>query len=315
MFPISGGVFLGWALGSNDAANVFGTAVASRIVRYSTAVILAAVFVIVGAVTGGRRGLETLSGITAQTPLSAFVVSVTAAAAVTLMTCLKLPVSTSQAVMGAIVGMGLGAGTEVNLYALLKVTICWVGTPLGAALACFLLYPLLARLMDFLRLSVVGRSFFIRIGLTVAGCYGAYALGANNVGNVTGVFCAAGMFDQPGALGGILPAALIGGGSIALGIVTFSRRVMTTVGSRVVPLDGFSALAAVLAAALTVHVYAVIGVPVSTSQAIVGAVLGIGLLKGMRTVNRRTLYRILFGWVAAPVIPGVICFCLAGIAL
>ena len=57
---LSGGVFLGWALGSNDAANVFGTAVASRIVRYSTAIVLAAVFVLIGAATEGRRGLETL---------------------------------------------------------------------------------------------------------------------------------------------------------------------------------------------------------------------------------------------------------------
>ncbi len=141
MFLISGGIFLGWALGSNDAANVFGTAVASRIVRYSTAVVLAAIFVLIGAVTGGRHGLETLSGITAQTQLSAFVISVAAAATVTAMTALKLPVSTSQAVLGAVMGMGLGAGSTVDWHSVLKVGICWVGTPLGAALVSILLYP------------------------------------------------------------------------------------------------------------------------------------------------------------------------------
>lgn len=306
-----GGVFLGWALGSNDAANVFGTAVASRIVRYSTAIVLAAIFVFVGAATEGRRGLETLSEITTQTPLSAFIVAVTAALVVTLMTSLRLPVSTSQAVMGSIIGIGLGMGSVINWTSISKVVICWIGTPIGAALICCALYPCLARLISLLKLNMVARSFFIKIGLTVAGCYGAYALGANNVANVTGVFCAAGMFDQIGVMDGALAAALIGGGSIALGIVTFSRRVMTTVGSRLVQLDGFSALAATLAAAVTVHVYAVVGVPVSTSQAIVGSVLGIGLLKGARAVNRRTLWRILFGWIVTPLMPGVICFCIA----
>ena len=186
-----------------------------------------------------------------------------------------------------------------------------MGTPLGAALVCFVLYPSLSRLMDLLRLNVVARAIFIKAGLTVAGCYGAYAVGANNVANVTGVFCAAGMFNEPGLIGGYFGAALIGGGSIALGILTFSRRVMTTVGSQLVPLDGFSALAATLAAAATVHVYAVVGVPVSTSQAIVGSVLGIGLYNGIRTVNRRTIQRILFGWICTPVIPGAVCFCIA----
>ena len=56
-FLIFGGVFLGWSLGSNDAANVFGTAVASRMVRYRTAVVLICIFVIAGAVLQGGPGI------------------------------------------------------------------------------------------------------------------------------------------------------------------------------------------------------------------------------------------------------------------
>jgi len=83
---------------------------------------------------------------------------------------------------------------------------------------------------------------------------------------------------------------------------------MTTVGSRLVQLDAFSALVAVVAEAITVHIYAVIGVPVSTSQAIVGAILGIGLFKGVKTINRRTLFNIFSGWLCTPVVSGLICF-------
>ena len=57
---LSSGLFLGWALGSNDAANVFGTAVGTRMVRWSTAAIICSIFVVLGAVISGagscRRG-------------------------------------------------------------------------------------------------------------------------------------------------------------------------------------------------------------------------------------------------------------------
>ncbi len=67
MYQLSGRVFLGWALGANDAANVFGTAVASRMIRHRTAVIVTAMFVVLGAVIGGAGGMHTLSGLTEQT--------------------------------------------------------------------------------------------------------------------------------------------------------------------------------------------------------------------------------------------------------
>jgi PiT family inorganic phosphate transporter len=103
-------------------------------------------------------------------------------------------------------------------------------------------------------------------------------------------------------------ATVIGGVSIAFGAVTYSKRVMLTVGSGLVPLDGFSAFIAVLSEAITVHIYAIIGVPVSTSQAIIGAVVGIGLAIGTRAVNNRTLLTIVLGWLSTPLIAGILAF-------
>ena len=97
-------------------------------------------------------------------------------------------------------------------------------------------------------------------------------------------------------------ACLIGSLAIALGVVSYSKNVMMTVGKNLVKLDAYTAFIAILAEAATVHAYAMIGVPVSTSQAIVGAVLGIGLLKGVRTIDKGTLWRILFGWTGAPAV-------------
>jgi len=92
---------------------------------------------------------------------------------------------------------------------------------------------------------------------------------------------------------------ILGGVSIAAGVLTYSKNVMYTVGKKITPLDPFSALVAVLAEAVTLHTFAKIGVPVSSSQAVVGAVVGVGLVRGAKMVNRKMLTMILIGWVAA----------------
>jgi len=135
----------------------------------------------------------------------------------------------------------------------------------------------------------------MKLGLIAVGCYGAYALGANNVANVVGAFVGASVLSAR-------TGVILGGLSIVVGSVTFSKRVMTTVGSRITPLDPFSALVVIMAEAITVHIYTQIGVPVSTSQAVVGAVAGIGLLSGVKMINRTMLLFILIGWILTPVI-------------
>ena len=294
MWKLISGVFMGWALGSNDSANIFGTAVASKTIRYRTAVILCASFVIVGALLEGQAGLKTLSGLTTQTLNTAFISSLAAALTVTLMTILKLPVSTSQAAVGAIIGIGILHG-DLNLSGLTKVALVWVGTPTGALVLSLILYPVLAKLLDIIPMNIFTRDYVIKASLLIAGSYGAYALGANNVANVTGVYAKVGLLTLFGA-------TLVGGVSIALGVVTFSKRVMMTVGKSLVKLDPFSALIAILAHSIVLHVFALVGVPTSSSQAIIGAVLGIGILKGIQTINLKTLLLILFGWIGTPLI-------------
>lgn len=301
MFRLISGIFLGWSLGANDSANVFGTAVASRVIKFSVAATITAIFVIAGSVLEGAGGIHTLSGLTAQDLNSAFISSLAAALAVTVMTYLSLPVSTSQAVVGAILGIGLALQQPIHWGGLKKVVLCWVGTPIGAMLISYFLYKLSQFILGKLKLNILSLNTPILWGLILSGAYGAYALGANNVANVTGVFAGAGLIT-------VRWATIIGGVSIALGTITYSKRVMVTVGGGLVKLDGFSAFVAVLSEAITVHVYAVIGVPVSTSQAIVGAVLGIGMALGMRTINNRTLLNIVVGWLSTPLISGIIAF-------
>lgn len=304
-FSVFSGAFLGWSLGANDAANVFGTAVSTKIVKYRVAIILTSIFVILGALVDGHRGVNKLSdyafngGI--DTPMAAFFVMLAAAMTVTVMTFLKLPVSTSQAVIGAIMGGGLLAG-KTDLSYSVKFLSAWIVTPLGALVISFIIYKFIETFVEKRISNLMVYDVVIKIGFYVAGIFAAYSLGANNVANVTSIY--AGPLD----LISTQQAVLIGGISIALGVLTFSKRVMFTVGKGLVPLSPMSGFVSVLAAAITVYTYALIGIPVSTSQAIVGAVIGIGLVKGARSVNRKTLLNILFAWFGTPTVAGIVSF-------
>ncbi len=313
-----GGAFLGWSLGANDSANVFGTAVSSKMVSYRLAVILTAIFVIIGAVCQGRAGIETYSKkltVHKNAPTSeispkmvlkernslvqnAALISFAAAITVTLMTIFKIPVSTSQAAVGAIIGIGL-MRNDANFSQLGKVIACWVGTPIGGALFSLIFYGIFSWIIHKWQPSIFVYDPMMSLLLIITGCYGAYALGANNVANVSGVFVGDGMLT-------VGEAAFYGSIAIAIGALTYSRPVMATVGKGIVKLDSFTAFICVLSHAVTVHIFAIIGVPVSTSQAIVGAILGISLIKGAHTVNYRMLGKVSAGWLATPFIAGII---------
>lgn len=299
MLELAGGAFLGWSLGANDAANVFGTAVASRVIRFSTAAGITALAVVLGAILEGGRGIETLGRLSTSGSTAAAIAVVCAALTVTAMTHFRLPVSTSQAVIGAIVGVGLAAG-QSDFSGLPKIITCWVATPIGAAILACLIYTLLGGVMNRLRVSMLTRDRLLWGGLVVVGAYGAYALGANNVANVTGVFYGTGGFDSTRDL------ALVGGLSIALGAVTYGQRVMMTVGADLVRVDAYAAWVAIFAQAVTVHVFAKIGVPVSTSQALVGGVIGVGIMRGARGIDRAVVKNIVLAWLLTPLLAGVL---------
>jgi len=300
MWTLLSGIFLGWGLGSNDSANIFGTGVAANIIKYRTAVILISVFVLMGALLEGHKPMDTVGKFSNLSATTAFVSALAAGITVALMSYLSLPVSTSQAIIGGLLGIGIVYGFA-DLSKLYKVIICWVMTPIGAAIISIVVYKALGFLFEKAILDLRLQSLFLTSGLIVAGCYGAYALGANNVANVTGVYVGSGLLTPLGA-------SAIGGLSIASGVLTYSWKVMRTVGMRIVPMDAFSAVVSTLSNAITIHIFTQVGVPVSASQAIVGAVVGVGIIKEVKTVSKRMLVEIGIGWISTPLLSGLLSY-------
>jgi PiT family inorganic phosphate transporter len=298
MWTLLGGIFFGWSLGANDSANIFGTGVATGMVRYRTAVFLTALFLMVGALLEGAKCIGTISELSDLKLLEAFSCTLAAAITMTVLTILAIPASASQAIVGAMLGAGILAGTA-DFSGLYRIVSCWVLTPLAGILISYPLHRILGYGLQRTLTSMTQRNTLHSIGILVTGSYGAYCLGANNVANVAGAYVASGLLTSE-------TAALVGGIGIALGVLTFSRPVMETVGKGIVPLDPLSALVVVLAEALTLHIFTQVGVPVSSSQAVVGAVVGVGLVGDVRTVSFKMLLKIGFGWLMTPVAGGVL---------
>ena len=300
MWTLLSGIFLGWGLGSNGSANIFGTGVAANILRYRTAIILISLFVLMGALWEGPKCFATVGTFSRLSATTAFVSALGAGITVALMSYLSLPVSTSQAIIGSLLGIGIVYGFA-DFSKLYKVVICWVLTPIGALIVSVVLYKVLGLLLHKVLVDLRLQSFFLTGGLVIAGCYGAYALGANNVANVTGVYVGSGLLTP-------LEASVIGGLSIVSGVLTYSGKVMRTIGMEIVPMDAYSAFVATLSEAITIHVFTQVGVPVSASQAIVGAVAGVGIVKDVKTVSKKILVEIGIGWISTPLLSGVLSY-------
>lgn len=325
---LTSGLFLGWALGANDAANVFGTAVGTKMVKWRTAAIICSIFVILGAVISGAGASHTLGKLGAITALpGAFMTALSAAVAVYAMTKSGLPVSTSQAIVGAIVGWNLFSGNPTDIATLTKILSTWIICPVLSAFIAVFLFKLLKFCSRHIKLHMLMADAYTRLGLILAGAFGAYSLGANNIANVVGVFIPASPLAdlQVGTflLSSTQQLFLLGGIAIAFGVFTYSRGVMMTVGGNLGRLSPTAAFIAVMSHSIVLFIFASRGleawlaghglptiplVPVSSSQAVVGAIVGISILQGTTGIRWSVLRKIVAGWVSTPFVAGILCF-------
>ena len=328
LFFLSSGLFLGWSLGANDAANIFGTAVGTRMLKFKTAAIVASIFVIIGAVIQGAGASHTLGKLgSISTLAAAFTVALSAALTVYWMTRMSLPVSTSQAIVGAIIGWNFYTNNPTDISILTKIVSTWISGPILGGVFAILLFMLVKLIIKKASVHLLFKDIFIRYSLLLVGAFGAYSLGANNIANVMGVFT--GAINLPPLDFGIIQfdstqqLFFIGGVAIAIGIITYSRHVMETVGNTLMPLTPEAAIVVMLSQALVLFIFSSQGlsnafqsiglpaiplVPVSSSQIVIGSIIGIGIYKGGKEIKYNILGSISLGWIATPIVAGIMVF-------
>ena len=376
--------YMAWAIGANDVANAMGTSVGSGALTVGGAIIVAAIFEFAGAFLAGghvtdtvRKGMLDMSLLGREQLIYGMMASLASAGTLLIgATRFGLPISTTHAIVGAIVGFGAVAiGIDaVNWPKVLQISLSWITSPLLAGVIAFAIFHLIRStilnksnpvhqirkygpaffffvffiiglvtlfkglkhinldldLMEALAGSVVlgligagiGAFFIRRVQIGEAdpdhrfdqverifvvlqiltACAIAFAHGSNDVANAIGPLAAIVNAVENVDLTAKAPVApwmlAIGGLGIVIGLATWGYRVMETVGKRITELTPSRGFAAQLAAASTIVLASRLGIPISTTHTLVGAVLGVGLARGITALDLRVVGNILASWIA-----------------
>jgi len=388
-------LYMAWAIGANDVANAMGTSVGSGALTVWGAILVAAIFEFAGAFFAGghvtdtvRKGMLDVSLVDRDQLIYGMLGSLAAAGTLLVgATRFGLPVSTTHAIVGAIVGFGVvSVGPEVvNWGKIGQIVLSWLTSPLIAGVFAYVIFQftrakvldtkdpvaqirklgpiffflvffiiglvtlfkglkplklnleLTEALMGSILLGFIGAGvgvFFIRrvelgqedpkhrfsrvekifvVLQILTACAIAFAHGSNDVANAIGPLAAISSAISGADLGGkasVSPWMLaIGGIGIVFGLATWGYRVMETVGKRITELTPSRGFAAQLAAATTIVVASRLGIPVSTTHTLVGAVLGVGLARGISALDMRVVGKIIASWVATlPIAAGLSMF-------
>jgi PiT family inorganic phosphate transporter len=188
-------------------------------------------------------------------------------------------------------------------------------TPLGKTLAMGNTTAIMAALFSAVSLGYFGKyilgrilsrhqakveEIFRRIQIGTS-CYVALAQGANDVANAIGPLAVIYFLVKSGQVGDKVPVPLFllffGGIGIACGIAMAGHRVMKTIGTKITALNNSRGFTVDFSAATTVLIASKMGLPVSTTHAAVGGVIGVGVARGFEAVNFRIVFQIMIYWV------------------
>ncbi|MDD2878775.1 MAG: inorganic phosphate transporter [Acidiphilium sp.] len=282
-----------WSMGAHYTGACMGMPYATKSIGLRPALGMMAVMTLIGAAFLSHRVLTHIGHgiIVGQLAIIPAIIVIGVAFLLTaVFTQLRIPTSTIQILVFALLGSAgpLGLGIEWN--AILQLAVLWVLAPVIACGLGFLFTRFLDRLPW---INASGSPRMIGQTLVIGGAVASLAMGANDVSNATAVFLSV-HFCGP------LLAGLIGGAGLAVGILTWGRPLLERVAFDVVKMDMKMATAAQLVQALVVLTAVLFGYFTSMNQALIGAMAGAGLARDRQTIDTRVIIGIVCGWLVGP---------------
>jgi len=302
----------GFAIGANDAANSFGDWIGARVGKPRTGMFICGTMALLGAILEGGKVSKTIGGgIVPPEYLTVQIAGIGLLAAicwVIFATYFGLPVSTTHSAVGAVAGIGIALSipywtgksldfVPIKWNVFQKIVICWLVTPTASCLIAFLLY---FTLINLLRRFHYEKTFYrwAKVLLTISSSYVAYTWGTNDVANAVALVSASKVLS-------IRTACIVGGSAMFLGAVIWGYRVAENVGFNITRLTPIMGVCADFSCAFVIHFFTQLKIPVSTTHALVGAVAGVGLARGVNVINLKLIRDIVFAWIATPLLTGI----------
>ena len=297
--------FLAVNIGANNSAASMGTSYGAGVWSKKHAVIIIAVFSLLGAVFAGAPVVQTMGkGIVPSSILSdntglVFIIILIAIVFISWANVLKVPIATTHAVVCAIVGIGLFT-KSLHTDKFLQIVIWWIAGPV----ALFAINFLIAKYYYFKIIHYLAVNFserrvnaILSVLLTISAVSLAFSGGANNSANAVGPIVGLGLISSFN--GAVLAGVAMGGGAIL-----FGGRVLETVGKGITELCLIRAISVEITGAIVILAASIYGIPVSIAEIITSGILGFSCAQHgfSKTLSNRNVSRIAFFWFIIPFI-------------
>ncbi|MDD1775833.1 MAG: inorganic phosphate transporter [Candidatus Methanomethylicus sp.] len=308
-------------IGGNDAANPTSPTVGSGALSLKKTLAIFAIFTVAGATLQGYMVMKTIgSGIVENIDIIGAIAIVLAASIWIFFSSLRgMAISTGHSIISAVIGYGILKFTfsGLNFSILVSIVLSWITSPLCAL---FFGYAFFKIIEVFILKKQNGNKKIekgLKIALIISLCFAAYSFGANDVSHATGVYIKiTGIEGAIPNMSTMFFLALYGAIGIVIGGITIGRRVIETLAFKVTRLDIPTALAASLSNAFVVFAFATIpyliwgyGLPISSSYAAVGAIIGASSARSKKSVNIKVSATLVLYWITT--VP--ICAALGGV--
>ena len=321
-------------IGANDASNVFGSAVGSKMVKFRSAIIFFIIFIILGAVINAENPSKIYGDLVLDYPeLKKIFLIIFPVVFVTIISLkIKIPSSISQSIIFSLMGFSMAEKLNINYDLFKKLIYFWIATPVLAFLFSMIFCWFLTNLFRIFKLNVFQIDYQIRISLVIFGCIAAFALGAHLTAAIVGIYAPFLNLDIE-----LMNINLVlddnklyffGSLLIGVGAFIFSQKIVKTIGSQISNIKPIPALAILLTQILILFTFSssfiinnlnlflpfeLFAMPLSASHITFASIIGIASFNKFREVKPQYTKKIILSWIIIPISVFCCSFMLANI--
>ncbi len=309
-------------IGANDASNVFGSAVGSKMVKFRSAIIFFIIFIILGAVINAENPSKIYGDLVLDYPeLKKIFLIILPVVLVTIISLkIKIPSSISQSIIFSLIGFSLAEKLNINYDLFKKLIYFWIATPILAFLFSIIFCWILFNLVRIFKLNIFQIDYQIRIFLVIFGCIAAFALGAHLTAAIVGIYAPFLNLNIE-----LLNFNLVlddnklyffGSLLIGLGAFIFSQKIVKSIGSQISNIKPIPALAILLTQILILFTFSssfiidsfnlflpfeLFAMPLSASHITFASIIGVASFNKFREVKPQYTKKIILSWIIIPI--------------